>query len=194
MTPFMYFTRYVARPDTNGNAPQWLTKTRQRSTEATVEDHQYRGDPVRHPLPKTASVRQWRDRSSRAHPGSCAHRLRCGRHCEAPPRPFTYGETQAPIRADIDGIFAPQIVGMSPLEREAIRAKLIRRWATPPPRPPSTWRCVHAMDDLDLGFPEELCPADNVIGRQWLVSQSRILIFADESASRPGEVARELLA
>ena len=50
------------------------------------------------------------------------------------------------------------------------------------------------MDDLDLGFPEELCPADNVIGRQWLVSQSRILIFADESASRPGEVAWELLA
>ena len=86
------------------------------------------------------------------------------------------------------------MVGMSPLQREAIRAKLIRRWATPPPRPPSTWRCVHAMDDLDLGFPEELCPADNVIGRQWLVSQSRILIFADESASRPGEVARELLA
>ena len=30
---------------------------------------------------------------------------------EAPPRPFTYGETQASIIAVIDGIFAPQVVG-----------------------------------------------------------------------------------
>ena len=30
---------------------------------------------------------------------------------EAPPRPFTYGETQAGVCAVIDGVFAPQVVG-----------------------------------------------------------------------------------
>jgi L-alanine-DL-glutamate epimerase-like enolase superfamily enzyme len=210
---------------------------------------------------------------------------------EAPPRPFTYGETQASIRAVIDGIFAPQIVGMSPLEREAIHAKLNRTIGNPTAKAAidmALWdvigqalgvsvtellgafsdrmrvahmvgfaspaemvaeaqgirelygittfkvkvgrvpvdldvqacralrealgsevelcidgnrgwtasesvRALHAMDDLDLSFAEELCPADNVIGRRWLVSQSRIQIFADESATRPGEVTRELL-
>jgi L-Ala-D/L-Glu epimerase len=50
---------------------------------------------------------------------------------EAPPRPFTYGETQASIRAVVDGIFAPQIVGLSPLEREVIHARLNRTVANP---------------------------------------------------------------
>lgn len=210
---------------------------------------------------------------------------------EAPPRPFTYGETQASIIAVIDGIFAPQVVGLSPLEREAIHARLNRTIANPtakaaldmavwdvigqslgasvtdllggytdrmrvshmlgyaPPKemvadaqrirdtygittfkikvgrhpieldvaacralrtalgpqielyidgnrgwtPADSARALRAMDDLDLLFAEEPCPADDVLGRRWLVTQSRIPIFADESVSRPGEVIRELL-
>lgn len=210
---------------------------------------------------------------------------------EAPPRPYTYGETQASIIAVIDGIFAPQIVGMAPLEREAIHARMNRTVANPTAkaavdmaiwdiigqslgvtvtellgghgrsmrvahmlglatvpemvaeaeairdthgittfkvkvgrRPIDTdiaacrtlraalgpdvglgidgnrgWsatesaRALRAMDDLDLQFAEELCPADDVLGRRWLVGQSSIPIFADESVTTPGEVTRELL-
>jgi L-alanine-DL-glutamate epimerase-like enolase superfamily enzyme len=50
---------------------------------------------------------------------------------EAPPRPFTYGETPASIRAVVEDIFEPVIVGYSPLEREAIHAKLNRTVANP---------------------------------------------------------------
>jgi L-alanine-DL-glutamate epimerase-like enolase superfamily enzyme len=211
---------------------------------------------------------------------------------EAPPRPFTYGETQTSIRAVVDGIFAPQIIGLSPLEREVMHTRLNRTVGNPtaksaldmavwdligqslgvsvteliggytdrmrvshmvgfaPPgemvaeaerirdlhgittfkvkvgrrpieldievckalraglgdgielyidgnrgwTPSESARALRAMDDLDLTFAEELCPADDVLGRRWLVSQSRIPIFADESVSRPGEVTRELLA
>lgn len=210
---------------------------------------------------------------------------------EAPPRPFTYGETQASIIGVIDTIFAPQLVGLSPLEREAIHARLNRTVANPTAKSaldmalwdligqsvglpvtellggfanrmrvshmvgfaePSEmvaeagrmrehygittfkvkvgrrpidldvaacralrealgdgielyidgnrgWtaadsaRALRAMADLDLQFAEELCPADDVLGRRWLVSQSSIPMFADESVSRPGEVTRELL-
>jgi L-alanine-DL-glutamate epimerase-like enolase superfamily enzyme len=49
------------------------------------------------------------------------------------------------------------------------------------------------MDDLDLLFAEELNPADDVLGRRWLVQQTRVPFIADESATRPGEVTRELL-
>lgn len=210
---------------------------------------------------------------------------------EAPPRPFTYGETQRSIVAVIETIFAPQIIGVSPLERESIHARLNRTVANPAAKaaidiavwdiigqalrvsvtdllggysdrmrvshmvgfaPPAEmvaeaerirdiygittfkvkvgrrpidvdvaacralrsvlgddvelyidgnrgWsaadsaRALRAMDDLDLLFAEELCPADDVLGRRWLVTQSPIPIFADESTSRPGEVTRELL-
>ena len=36
---------------------------------------------------------------------------------EAPPRPYTYGETQASILAVIRTVFAPQVTGLSPLGR-----------------------------------------------------------------------------
>ncbi len=39
---------------------------------------------------------------------------------EAPPRPFTYGETQDGIVAVIRQIFAPQIVGLTLIEREVV--------------------------------------------------------------------------
>jgi L-alanine-DL-glutamate epimerase-like enolase superfamily enzyme len=54
-------------------------------------------------------------------------------------------------------------------------------------------RALRAMQDLDLTLAEELCPADDVLGRRWLVRQADIPFVADESASRPGEVTRELL-
>jgi L-Ala-D/L-Glu epimerase len=210
---------------------------------------------------------------------------------EAPPRPFTYGETQASIIAVIKGIFAPQVTGLSALERETVHARLNRTVANPTAKSAidmALWdiigqslgvtvtdllggygdrmrvahmvgfaepgemtaeaarvrdlygistfkvkvgrrpidkdvaacralrdalgdsaeiyidgnrgwtaaesaRALRAMADLGLQFAEELCPADDILGRRWLVGQSAIPVFADESVSRPGEVTRELL-
>jgi L-alanine-DL-glutamate epimerase-like enolase superfamily enzyme len=211
---------------------------------------------------------------------------------EAPPRPYTYGETQRSIIAVIHDLFAPQIAGMSPLEREGIHAKLNRTVGNPTAKaaidmalwdvvgqalgvsvsdllggftdrmatshmvgfsspaamvaeaeefrdrygistfkvkvgrrpidedvaacralrqhlgddvvlyvdgnrgwsPAESARALRQMDDLDLAFAEELCPADDVVGRRWLVTQSHIPIFADESVPGPAEVTREVLA
>ncbi|GAA2352891.1 muconate cycloisomerase [Saccharopolyspora halophila] len=210
---------------------------------------------------------------------------------EAPPRPFTYGETQESIITAIDKLFAPEVIGSSPLEREAIHARLNRTVGNPtakaaldmalwdvigkslelpvtdllggygdrmrvshmvgfaPPeqmvaeaermrdeygittfkvkvgRNPYTqdvaacralrealgedvelyvdgnrgWtasdsaRALQEMSDLGLTLAEELCPADEVLGRRWLVQQCTIPFVADESATRPAEVTRELL-
>lgn len=210
---------------------------------------------------------------------------------EAPPRPYTYGETQAGIKAVVEKIFAPQIVGLDVFDREKIHAKLNRTVGNPcakgavdiaiwdligkvlnqpvtkllggytdrmrvshmigfdePARmveiaarfkeqygistfkvkvgrhPYSLdvevcralrhhfgdtvdlyidgnrgWSAVDAaralrdMDDLDLLMAEELNPADDVMGRRWLIKQMRIPFYADESVSRPAEVTRELL-
>ncbi|WP_431843639.1 mandelate racemase/muconate lactonizing enzyme family protein [Calidifontibacter indicus] len=50
---------------------------------------------------------------------------------EAPPRPFTYGETQRGIVAIIETIFAPQVIGLSLLEREQVRGRLARTMGNP---------------------------------------------------------------
>ncbi|TNC25177.1 mandelate racemase/muconate lactonizing enzyme family protein [Amycolatopsis alkalitolerans] len=50
---------------------------------------------------------------------------------EAPPRPFTYGETQGSVRSVIDGIFAPQLIGLSPLARERLHHRLNRTVGNP---------------------------------------------------------------
>ena len=211
---------------------------------------------------------------------------------EAPPRPYTYGETQRSIVAVVEDVFAPQVVGMSPIAREAIHAKLNRTVANPTAKaavdmavwdvigqalgvsvtdllggftdrmatshmvgfdepaamvaeaeemrerygittfkvkvgrrpidadvavcralreglgpdavlyvdgnrgwtPAEAARALRQMDDLDLAFAEELCPADDVIGRRWLVEHSPIPMFADESVPGPAEVTREVLA
>ena len=211
---------------------------------------------------------------------------------DAPPRPFTYGETPASVTSVIRDFFAPAITGVGILEREVVHARMDRTVANPvakaavdmaiwdvigqsldasvsellggftdrlrvshmvgfaPPeqmlaeaerirdeygittfkvkvgRNPFTddvaavralreamgpdvelyidgnrgWtaresaRALRQMADLDLTFAEELCPADDVLGRRWLVSQSTIPMFADESVARPGEVTRELLS
>ncbi|MFE0427127.1 enolase C-terminal domain-like protein, partial [Streptomyces sp. NPDC058953] len=54
-------------------------------------------------------------------------------------------------------------------------------------------RALAEMADLGLLFAEELCPADDVLGRRWLVARSPVPFIADESATRPAEVTRELL-
>ncbi|WP_018771280.1 hypothetical protein [Arthrobacter sp. 162MFSha1.1] len=45
---------------------------------------------------------------------------------DAPPRPYTYGETQESITAIIDNVFAPQHLGTEVLDRERIHAVLGR--------------------------------------------------------------------
>jgi L-Ala-D/L-Glu epimerase len=210
---------------------------------------------------------------------------------EAPPRPFTYGETQAGIVAVIQQIFTPQVVGLTLLQREVVGARLARTVGNPAAkaavdmaiwdalgrtlelpvsellggfadrmrvahmlgfdepaamvaeaermrenygvdtfkikvgrRPVSLdtavvralrerfgnavelyvdgnrgWtaseslQAMNEMADLDLLFAEELCPADDVLGRRWLVAQSPIPMFADESVPTAGDVTRELL-
>ncbi|MBX7430711.1 enolase [Mycobacterium sp. Y57] len=211
---------------------------------------------------------------------------------EAPPRPFTYGETQDGIIAVIRQIFAPQIVGLTLTEREVVTARLARTVGNPTAkaaidmalwdalgrslglsvsallggyttrmkvchmlgfdapdrmvaeaqrirdeygittfkvkvgrRPVSLdttvvralrshfgdavdlyvdgnrgWtaaeslRAMKDMSDLDLLFAEELCPADDVMGRRWLVAHCDVPFIADESVPSPADVTREVLA
>ncbi|KUI42548.1 mandelate racemase [Mycobacterium sp. IS-1590] len=210
---------------------------------------------------------------------------------EAPPRPFTYGETQDGILAVIRQVFTPQIVGLTLTERETIHARLARTVGNPTAkaavdmaiwdalgrtlglpvtallggytdhmrvshmlgfdtpekmvaeaervndvygittfkvkvgrRPVSLdtavvralrehfgnsvelyidgnrgWtaaeslRAMNEMVDLDLLFAEELCPADDVLGRRWLVSHLDIPFIADESVPTPADVTREIM-
>ena len=210
---------------------------------------------------------------------------------EAPPRPFTYGETQASIIAVIDSIFAPAVVGLDVVERERIHQRLSRTVGNPTAksaldmaiwdalgqslgfsvtdllggytdrmrvshmlgfddpaamvaeaermrdtygittfkvkvgRHPVTldtavvralreglgdavelyvdgnrgWsasesaRAMAEMADLGLTFAEELCPADDVLGRRWLVTQLGVPFIADESVVTPAELTREIL-
>jgi catechol 1,2-dioxygenase len=211
---------------------------------------------------------------------------------EAPPRPYTYGETQASIKAVIDTLLGPQLVGADPFQREKAHAALNRTVANPTAKAaidmalwdligratgtsvtqllggytdrmrvshmlgfddPSAmvtealriresygittfkikvgrhpialdlsacralreglgpdvelyidgnrgWTAAEAaralteLSSIGLTFAEELCPADDLMGRRWLVEHSGIPMFADESATRPAEVAREVLA
>ena len=50
---------------------------------------------------------------------------------DAPPRPFTYGETQASVIAVIEDIFAPALVGLTLWEREQMQARLGRTVGNP---------------------------------------------------------------
>jgi L-alanine-DL-glutamate epimerase-like enolase superfamily enzyme len=59
--------------------------------------------------------------------------------------------------------------------------------------PAESARAMHEMADLGLLFAEELCPADDVLGRRWLVQQCDVPFIADESAVTPADVTREIL-
>jgi L-Ala-D/L-Glu epimerase len=211
---------------------------------------------------------------------------------EAPPRPFTYGETQAGIVTVIKEIFAPQVTGLTLVEREVVQARLGRTIGNPTAKaaidmaiwdafgktvgltvtdllggytdrmrvshmlgfdepttmvaeaermveiygirtfkvkvgrlpvaldtavvralrerfggtvelyvdgnrgwtPSESLRAMKQMADLDLLFAEELCPADDVLGRRWLVSRLDVPFIADESAVTQADVTRETLA
>ena len=54
-------------------------------------------------------------------------------------------------------------------------------------------RAMQEMADLGLTLAEELCPADDVLGRRWLVQQLDVPFVADESAVTPADVTREVL-
>jgi L-alanine-DL-glutamate epimerase-like enolase superfamily enzyme len=210
---------------------------------------------------------------------------------DAPPRPFTYGETQAGLRAVIETVFAPALVGVTLLEREVVHARMARTVGNPVAKAAvdmAIWdalgrtlelsvsellggftdrmrvchmlgfdtpaamvdeaermratygittfkvkvgrrpidldvavvralrehlgpavelyvdgnrgwsaseslRAMRAMADLDLTLAEELCPADDVLGRRWLVEQLDVPFVADESAVTPADVTREIL-
>jgi L-alanine-DL-glutamate epimerase-like enolase superfamily enzyme len=211
---------------------------------------------------------------------------------EAPPRPYTYGETQESIVAAIDKLFAPAIIGLTPFDREKARAKLERTVANPTAKaavdmamwdalgrtlgvsvhtllggytdslrvshmlgfdPPAAvaeqaialrdvlgitsfkikvgrrpikldvevcravrdtlgddveiyidgnrgWTASESAEALrmlagvGLSRVEELCPADDVLARRWLVSQCPVPFVADESVATPANVTREILA
>ncbi len=210
---------------------------------------------------------------------------------DAPPRPFTYGETQTSIRSLVTDHFAPSIIGVGILEREVVHARLNRTVGNPVAKAAldmAVWdaigqtlgasvtellggytdrlrvshmvgfddagamveeaarvrsthgittfkvkvgrspyrqdveacralrtampdaeiyidgnrgwtasesaRALREMADLDLAFAEELCPADDVLGRRWLVEHSTIPMYADESVPTAADVTRELLA
>jgi L-Ala-D/L-Glu epimerase len=210
---------------------------------------------------------------------------------EAPPRPFTYGETQAGVMAVIEEIFAPAVVGLSILDREQIHTRLGRTVGNPVAKAAidmAVWdalgrsldfqvtellgaytdrmrvshmlgfdspaamvdeaermrdtygittfkvkvgrrpyqldtavvralreglgdevelyvdgnrgwsasesaRAMREMADLGLTFAEELNPADDVVGRRWLVQQLDVPFIADESVPTPADVTREVL-
>lgn len=52
-------------------------------------------------------------------------------HGEAPPRPYTYGESQASIVAAVERWFSPALVGVDPFARERIAAELNRTVGNP---------------------------------------------------------------
>ncbi|WJR33798.1 enolase C-terminal domain-like protein [Mycobacteroides immunogenum] len=210
---------------------------------------------------------------------------------EAPPRPFTYGETQRGIVAVIEDIFAPQLLGLSLWQREVAAERLARTIGNPTAKSAidmamwDAWgksvgatvtellggysdrlrvshmlgfdqpeamvaeaeeirehygintfkvkvgrrpvqldiaivcalrerfgadielyvdgnrgwtaseslAAMRQMADLNLLFAEELNPADDVVGRRWLVRHLDIPFIADESATTPAEVTRSIL-
>lgn len=211
---------------------------------------------------------------------------------EAPPRPYTYGETQESIVAAIEKLFAPAIIGLTPFDRERARERVERTVANPTAKaaidiamwdalgktlevpvhtllggytdslrvshmlgfdPPESvaeqaiglretlgitsfkvkvgrrpihldiqvcravrdalgddaeiyidgnrgWsaaesaQALRMLADVGLSRVEELCPADDVLSRRWLVAQCPVPFVADESAATPADVTREILS
>jgi len=211
---------------------------------------------------------------------------------EAPPRPYTYGETQVSIVGVIEKLFAPAVEGLTLLDRVVVRARLGRTVGNPTAKAaidmamwdawgktigqpvhellggyadrlrvshmlgfeapeivadqaielretlgitsykikvgrqpvdldvavcravrkavgddaeiyidgnrgwtaPQAAEAVRQLEGVGLSRVEELCRADDVMGRRWLVSQCPVPFVADESAPTPADVTRELMA
>lgn len=211
---------------------------------------------------------------------------------EAPPRPYTYGETQESIVAAIDKLFGPAIVGLSPFDREKARDRMERTVGNPTAKAAvdmAMWdalgktlgmsvhtllggysgslrvshmlgfdtpeaiadqaillheelgiasfkikvgrhpikldvevcravrdalgddieiyvdgnrgwsaaesaQALKMLDEVGLSRVEELCPADDIVARRWLVAQCPIPFVADESVVNPASVTREILS
>jgi len=211
---------------------------------------------------------------------------------EAPPRPYTYGETQESIVAAVERLFAPTIIGLTALDREAARARMDRTVGNPTAKSAidmamwdvagkATGLSVHQLlggfskslrvshmlgfdapdavvaeaialreelglnsfkvkvgrrpidadvevcralrsalgdaaeiyidgnrgwtaseaaealrklSDVGLSRVEELCPADDVLSRRWLVSRCAVPFVADESVATPANITREILS
>ena len=45
---------------------------------------------------------------------------------DAPPRPYTYGETQTSIKVIVEDVFGPAIIGLDPFDREKVREVMDR--------------------------------------------------------------------
>ena len=45
---------------------------------------------------------------------------------DAPPRPYTYGETQKSVVAVVEDVFAPQLVDLDALDRERVQTVMAR--------------------------------------------------------------------
>jgi L-alanine-DL-glutamate epimerase-like enolase superfamily enzyme len=78
-------------------------------------------------------------------------------HADAPPRPFTYGETQAGIVAVIDSVFAPALVGLDAADRERAKQRMHHTIGNPA-----------AKSAIDMAVWD-------VLGQAWRVSVSRAL-------------------
>ncbi|MCZ0914842.1 enolase [Gordonia amicalis] len=73
---------------------------------------------------------------------------------EAPPRPFTYGETQDGIIAVINTIFAPAVVGLTLLEREVVAARLAKTIGNPAAKSAvdmAIWDALGKIQGLPVG-------------------------------------------
>lgn len=213
-------------------------------------------------------------------------------HAEAPPRPYTYGETQASIVAVIDSLLAPALAGLTVADREEARQRMQRTVGNPTAKAAidmamwDAWartlgvsvhqalgghrdrvrvshmlgfqepevvadqalairerhginafkikvgrrplrddvevcravrravgdeaeiyidgnrgwsaaesaKAIRLLAEVGLSRVEELCPADEVLGRRWLVQQCDVPFVADESAPTPADATREILA
>ncbi|WP_433785447.1 mandelate racemase/muconate lactonizing enzyme family protein [Actinomycetospora sp. CA-101289] len=137
-------------------------------------------------------------------------------HGEAPPRPYTYGETAASIVAAVRDLFAPVLVGADPFARERIRADLARTVANNAARGAidvALWDLVgqacgqpvhallgHAADDvrvahmIGLGTPAEMVADAVEMSEQYGVEAFKVKVGRDlaHDLAAVRELRREL--
>ena len=84
---------------------------------------------------------------------------------EAPPRPFTYGETQTGIVAVVSQLFAPQVIGLTLAEREVAGSRLARTIGNPTAKAAldmAMWDALGRTVELPVsgllgGFTDRMC-------------------------------------